>query len=70
LRIHLTGKKRNQNEKCPVYESEKYIFTIVEEQDGKDLSVCYSGPESLKYFNSDNCLKNFYYSQLKKWRRK
>lgn len=51
-------------EKCPVYESEKFIFRMVEEKDAKDLLDCYSDPKAVKLFNSDNCTSDFFYKTL------
>ncbi|MDD7794442.1 GNAT family N-acetyltransferase [Clostridium sp. 'White wine YQ'] len=51
-------------EKCPVYESEKFIFRMVEEKDAEDLLECYSDLNAFKFFNSDNCTSDFFYKTL------
>ncbi|MBL4933108.1 GNAT family N-acetyltransferase [Clostridium paridis] len=51
-------------EKCPVYESEKFIYRMVEEKDAEDLLECYSDPKAFKLFNSDNCTSDFFYKTL------
>lgn len=42
-------------EKCPIYENEKYLFRLVENQDWEDLLKVYSDVKALPFFNSDNC---------------
>ena len=56
--------KCNPYEKCPIYETENFVFRKVQEDDAEDLLQCYSDPVSAKIFNSDNCTSNFIYSSL------
>jgi RimJ/RimL family protein N-acetyltransferase len=51
-------------EKCPVYETENFIFRLIEKNDAKFLLKCYSDNESRKIFNSDNCTSDFYYNTI------
>lgn len=46
---------------CPVYESERFSYRLVQMEDAQDLLECYSDPESAKIFNSDNCTSDFIY---------
>lgn len=55
----------NPYEKCPVYETKRFIFRMVEEKDAKDLLDCYSDEAATKLFKSDNCTSNFIYKTLK-----
>jgi hypothetical protein len=48
-------KKVNPFDECPVYETENFIFKLVNEDDAEDLFVCYSDPVTLKHMNNDNC---------------
>ncbi len=45
----------NPYEKCPVYESEKYLLRLVEASDAPDLLSVYSDEKAVPFFNSDNC---------------
>jgi len=56
--------RENPYEKCPVYETEKFVFRLVQEGDAQDLLECYSDPASAKLFNSDNCTSNFIYQTI------
>ena len=42
-------------EKCPVFESEKYLLRFVEMTDAPDLLLVYSDVKVVPLFNSDNC---------------
>jgi len=44
---------------CPVYETERFLFRLVKEEDAQDLLTCYADPQSARFFNSDNCTSNF-----------
>ncbi|MDQ0194883.1 GNAT family N-acetyltransferase [Paenibacillus wynnii] len=45
----------NPFEKCPVYETESMLFSLVKEEDAKDLFECYSDPITKSHMNNDNC---------------
>ncbi|MNE30751.1 hypothetical protein D3C80_1242830 [compost metagenome] len=45
----------NPFEKCPVYETESLLFTLVKEEDAIDLFECYSDPITKGHMNNDNC---------------
>ncbi|MDF9842282.1 MULTISPECIES: GNAT family N-acetyltransferase [unclassified Paenibacillus] len=44
---------------CPVYETGSFSLRLVRMDDAADLLRCYSDPESIPLFNSDNCLYGF-----------
>ncbi|WP_042196666.1 GNAT family N-acetyltransferase [Paenibacillus camerounensis] len=44
---------------CPVLETESFSLRLVRMEDAKDLLRCYSDPESIPLFNSDNCHYGF-----------
>ncbi|MEN6411028.1 MAG: N-acetyltransferase, partial [Anaerolineaceae bacterium] len=48
-------------DQCPTYESERFLYRLVQPEDAQDLLECYADPESAKIFNSDNCTSNFIY---------
>lgn len=53
----------NVYEKCPVLESDSFIFRLTEQKDCDDLLAVYSDKNALPFFNSDNCHgDNFYYA--------
>ncbi len=56
--------KLDPYKKCPVVESEKFIFRQVQVDDANDLLECYSDKEAVKIFNSDNCPIDFYFDDL------
>lgn len=45
----------NPFEKCPVYETESMLFTLVKEEDANDLYECYTDPITKSHMNNDNC---------------
>jgi len=51
----MHNKKINPFDECPIYETEHFIFRLVNETDAKDLFICYSDPITLKHMNNDNC---------------
>lgn len=51
-------------EKCPVYESEKYLLRFIEDADAPDLLAVYSDEKAVPYFNSDNCDGDFHCTLL------
>lgn len=54
----------NPYEKCPVFETEHFLFRLVCLEDARDLLSCYSDPLSAPIFNSDNCSNNFVFNTL------
>lgn len=50
----------NPYEKCPVFESEKYLLRLVESSDAPDLLLVYSDEKAVPIFNSDNCNGDFH----------
>lgn len=53
--LKLLKKSKNPFEKCPVYETDNLIFTMVKEEDAEELFHCYSDPITLSHMNNDNC---------------
>lgn len=53
----------NVYEKCPVFESEKYLLRMVEQGDAADLLSVYSDEKAVPIFNSDNCNGDYYILQ-------
>jgi RimJ/RimL family protein N-acetyltransferase len=54
-------------EKCPIFESNRYLIRYVESTDASDLLEVYSDKNALPFFNSDNCDgDNFYYPTKEK----
>jgi RimJ/RimL family protein N-acetyltransferase len=54
-------------EKCPIFESDRYLIRYVENTDARDLLEVYSDKNALPFFNSDNCDgDNFYYPAKEK----
>ena len=51
----MKNKKVNPFDECPVYETEHFVFRLVNENDAEDLFICYSDPVTLKHMNNDNC---------------
>lgn len=49
---------------CPVYETGSFSLRLVRMDDAADLLRCYSDPESIPLFNSDNCLYGFTMNKL------
>lgn len=47
--------KKNPFDECPVYETENFIFRLVNKDDAEDLFICYTDPITLKHMNNDNC---------------
>lgn len=50
----------NAFELCPVYETERFIFRLVDQNDAEDLFRCYSDQITLQHTNNDNCNGNFH----------
>lgn len=44
---------------CPVYDTRSFTLRLVRPEDAVDLLRCYSDPESIPLFNSDNCRYGF-----------
>jgi [ribosomal protein S5]-alanine N-acetyltransferase len=55
-------------QKCPVYETEHFLFRLVQLEDAQDLLDCYSDPMSALIFNSDNCSNDFVYQTVEEVR--
>lgn len=53
----------NIYEKCPEFESERFLIRQLYDKDCDDLLKVYSDKNALPFFNSDNCVgDNFYYA--------
>lgn len=53
-------------EQIPVMESDKFLLREIEAADAEDLLKVYSDKDAVPLFNSDNCVNDFYFFQLKK----
>ena len=60
----MLEKKESPYEKCPVYETNRFLIRLVHRDDAEDLLTCYSDPAAARLFNSDNCRSNFNYQSL------
>ncbi|KTD86523.1 GNAT family N-acetyltransferase [Paenibacillus etheri] len=49
---------------CPVFESERLVYRLVQEVDAADLLECYSDVASIPLFNSDNCNNDFNFQTI------
>ena len=58
----------NPFEKCPVYETGRFLMRKLEEKDTEELFACYSDPEAARFFNGDCCGDDFYYTDIEKFR--
>lgn len=57
----------NIYEKCPEFESKKFLIRLFQKEDCNDLLKVYSDKNALPFFNSDNCDgDNFYYTTKEK----
>lgn len=54
----------NPYQVCPVFESERLVYRLVQEEDADDLLECYSDAASIPLFNSDNCNNNFNFQTI------
>ncbi|MNB94789.1 hypothetical protein D3C75_419490 [compost metagenome] len=54
---------------CPVYETGSFSLRLVRMDDAADLLRCYSDPESIPLFNSDNCHSDFRMTTLEEMER-
>ncbi|WP_449601260.1 GNAT family N-acetyltransferase [Paenibacillus sp. Marseille-Q9583] len=54
----------NPYQVCPVFESERLIYRLVQEEDAEDLLECYSDAASIPLFNSDNCNNDFNFQTI------
>ncbi|MDH6371626.1 ribosomal-protein-alanine N-acetyltransferase [Paenibacillus sp. PastF-3] len=54
----------NPYQVCPVFESERLIYRLVQEEDAEDLLECYSDAASIPLFNSDNCTNDFNFQMI------
>ena len=53
----------NIYEKCPEFESKKFLIRLFQKEDCNDLLKVYSDKNALPFFNSDNCGgDDFYYT--------
>ncbi len=55
----MQSKKANPFDECPVYETEHFIYSFIDENDAEDLFACYSDPVTLSHMNNDNCSGEF-----------
>ena len=44
----------NPYKKCPVFQTDHFIFRLVKPEDADDLLKCYSDPKAQEFFNTDN----------------
>lgn len=44
---------------CPIFDTGSFLLRLVQQEDAADLLGCYSDPESIPLFNSDNCRYGF-----------
>ena len=51
----MKTKRVNPFDECPVYETERFTYRLVNADDAEDLFVCYSDPVTLEHMNNDNC---------------
>lgn len=54
----------NPYQACPVFESERFVYRLIQEQDAIDLLECYSDIAAIPLFNSDNCHNDFEFSTI------
>lgn len=64
----IQPRDENPYHKCPVYETEHFLFRLVQLEDAQDLLDCYSDPMSAPIFNSDNCSNNFLHQTVEEVR--
>ena len=59
----------NIYENCPTFESNRFIFRPVRDEDCADLVKVYGDKFALPFFNGDNCHgDNFYYATEERMR--
>lgn len=63
-------------EQIPVIESDKFLLREIADADAEDLLKVYSDQAAVPFFNSDNCVNDFYYVSIEEmkdtiafWRR-
>lgn len=54
---------------CPTYETEHFMIRKLEREDSEELFSCYSDREAARFFNSDCCGDDFYYTDKDKFRK-
>ncbi|WP_313641254.1 hypothetical protein [Paenibacillus sp.] len=54
----------NPYQVCSVFESERFLYRLVQEEDASDLLECYSDAASIPIFNSDNCNNDFNFQTI------
>ncbi|MEK4040708.1 hypothetical protein NYE44_16595 [Paenibacillus sp. FSL L8-0493] len=59
----------NPYQVCPVFESERFVYRLVQELDAADLLECYSDADSIPLFNSDNCNNDFNFQTIEEMNR-
>ena len=59
----------NIYEKCPEFESERFLIRLLRDKDCDDLLKVYSDKKALPFFNSDNCDGDNFYYATKEWQR-
>ncbi len=52
----------NVYERCPVYETESFLFRLVKLDDAEALLKCYSDKENVSKLNCDYCTSDFFYT--------
>lgn len=51
-------------DQCPIYQSMRFTYRLVRDEDAHDLLDTYSDEKSAELFNSDNCRDDFRYQDL------
>ena len=55
----MQSKRVNPFDECPVYGTEHFIYSLINDNDAEDLFICYSDPVTLSHMNNDNCNGEF-----------
>lgn len=59
----------NVYETCPMIENEDFLIRKLEINDAEDLLKVYSDKNAVPFFNSDNCIGDFYVSSMEDMQR-
>lgn len=54
----------NPFENCPIYETKNFELRKLQKDDINELFLCYSDAKAAKFFNSDCCENDFYYTDI------